>query len=65
MQGVAVALRLSDLLLFNPKAMHCVSSRTLLAYDVFCMLFYLKTAVVGGNDNSRPLKCTEQVVVDE
>jgi hypothetical protein len=53
-QGVAVALRPGDMLLFNPMYQHCLSSRTT-AYqhnDVFCLSLYLKTAVVGGNDNS-------------
>jgi hypothetical protein len=53
-QGVAVALRPGDMLLFNPMYQHCLSSLTS-SYqhnDVFCLLLYLKTAVVGGNDNS-------------
>jgi hypothetical protein len=56
-QGVAVALRPGDILLFNPVYEHCLSSRTS-AYetkDVFSLSMYLKTAIVGMNDNSVPL----------
>lgn len=53
-QGIAVALRPGDMLIFNPLYQHCLSSRTLdyEADDVFCISLYLKTAVVGQNDNS-------------
>jgi hypothetical protein len=53
-QGIAVALRPGDMLLFNPLYQHCLSSRTsgYETKDVFCLSLYLKTAVVGGNDNS-------------
>jgi hypothetical protein len=56
-QGVAVALQPGDILLFNPVYEHCLSSRTS-AYetkDVFSLSMYLKTAIVGMNDNSIPL----------
>ncbi len=55
-QGIAVALRPGDMLIFNPRYHHSLSSRTS-AYqckDVYCLSLYLKTAIVGGNDNSRP-----------
>ena len=53
-EGIAVALRPGDMLLFNPLYHHCLSSRTsnYKNKDVFCLSLYLKTAVVGGNDNS-------------
>ena len=56
-QGVAVALRPGDMLLFNPLYQHCISSRTTIyeSNDVFCLSMYLKTAIVGKNDNSLPL----------
>ena len=50
--GAAIGLRNGDLLLFNPTIPHCVSSRATMGEDVICTSFYLKTAVVGGNDNS-------------
>ena len=56
-QGIAVALRPGDMLIFNPLYHHCLSSCTLLyeTHDVFCLSLYLKTAVVGKNNNSLPL----------
>ena len=53
-QGIAVSLRPGDMLLFNPTYQHCLSSRTSFYdhIDVFCLSLYLKTAVVGGNDNT-------------
>jgi hypothetical protein len=56
-QGVAVALQPGDILLFNPVYEHCLSSCSD-AYetkDVFSLSMYLKTAIVGMNDNSVPL----------
>ena len=61
-QGIAVALRPGDILLFNPLYEHCLSSRTS-AYetrDVFSLSMYLKTAIVGMNDNSLPLTESEK-----
>ena len=49
--GTAIGLRNGDLLLFNPKIPHCVSSKATNEEDVVCTSFYLKTAIVGGNDN--------------
>jgi hypothetical protein len=56
-QGVAIALRPGDMLLFNPTYQHCLSSRTSFyeSKDVFCLSLYLKTAIVGKNDNTLPL----------
>ena len=51
--GSAVGLRNGDLLLFNPRVPHCVSSRSTMQEDVICTSFYLKTAIVDGNDNHR------------
>jgi ectoine hydroxylase-related dioxygenase (phytanoyl-CoA dioxygenase family) len=57
-QGITVALRPGDMLIFNPKYHHCLSSRTS-AYeneDVFSLSLYLKSAAVGKNNNTIPLK---------
>jgi hypothetical protein len=51
--GSAVALRNGDMLMFNPRIAHCISSRATKVEDVICTSLYLKTAVVGGNDNNR------------
>lgn len=55
-QGKAVALKNGDVLLFNPKEKHCISGRTNVGKSVVCASLYLKTAVVGGNDNSRTVR---------
>jgi len=63
--GVAVALRLGDVLVFNPKVFHCVSSRTETNADFFCLSMYLKTAVVGKNNNSLPLSALEEQLANK
>jgi hypothetical protein len=50
--GVCVALKPGDLLLFNPKVSHCISSICNPKDEVFCISMYSKTAVVSQNDNS-------------
>ena len=50
--GIAVALRPGDFLMFNPQEPHSISSRCKAEDDFFCASSYLKTAVVGLNDNS-------------
>lgn len=58
--GVAVPMRPGDFLLINALEYHCVSSRCSDDDDVLCLSCYLKTAVVGGNDNSRTLSEMER-----
>jgi beta-galactosidase beta subunit len=53
--GVAVALRPGDFLLFNPREPHSISSRCRREDDIYIISYYLKTAVVGLNDNSNPI----------
>ena len=50
--GCAVALRPGDILMFNPQEPHCISSRCNSDDQVYCISCYLKTRVVGLNDNS-------------
>ena len=50
--GVAVPLRPGDLLIFNPRILHCVSSRVDQSQHYFCVSFYLKTSHASGNDNT-------------
>ena len=57
--GVAVPLRPGDFLLFNPRIPHCVSSRCRQADEVFSVSMYLKTAVVGMNNNQLPVDCIQ------
>ena len=58
--GVAVSMRPGDFLLVNALEYHCLSSRCNTDVDIFCVSSYLKTAVVGGNDNKRTLDSKEQ-----
>jgi len=63
--GVAVPLRPGDLLVFNPTEPHAISSRCNSEDTVYCISMYLKTAIVGLNDNSIPLTSTEEIAKDE
>jgi hypothetical protein len=49
--GVSIPLRPGDYLFFNPRIPHCVSSRCKHTQDVLLVTMYLKTAVVGLNNN--------------
>jgi hypothetical protein len=51
---IAVSLRPGDMLIFNPLYQLCLSLQTSEYHglDVFCLSLYLKTAVIGRNDNS-------------
>ena len=62
--GHAVALRNMDILFFNPQVYHCVSKKVT-SEDVFCISFYLKTAVVGKNDNTTPLTGIEECILNQ
>jgi hypothetical protein len=63
--GVAVPLRPGDILVFNPTEPHAISSRCNREDKVYCLSMYLKTAVVGLNDNTIPLTSTEDIAKDE
>lgn len=53
--GFCVPIRNGDVLLFNPLELHCMSSRVNTQEDLVCAVLYIKTAVVGGNDNNQDL----------
>ena len=53
--GIAIPLRPGDILFFNPKEPHCVSSRCDNNEEICCMSLYLKSANIGKNDNSMSL----------
>jgi len=53
--GIAVPLRPGDFIIFNALIPHCVSSRCREADEVMCISMYLKSSVVGLNDNLLPL----------
>ena len=52
--GKAIAIRNGDVLLFNPTVYHCLSKKEslFLNLNVFVNSFYLKSKIVGLNDNS-------------
>ena len=52
--GVAVPLRPGDFLLFNALIPHCISSRCRHAEEILSIAMYLKTSVVGMNNNRLP-----------
>jgi hypothetical protein len=56
--GLSVGLRPGDQLIFNPLYYHCVSTKNFAVYKnhVHVTSFYLKTAIVGGNNNKRELE---------
>ena len=63
--GVATALRSGDMLLFNPKIPHCVSSRVDGSKDVHCTSFCLKAALASGKDNQQKLTCGQWLMAAE
>ena len=48
--GLAVALRNGDMLLFNPKLTHCVSSRRDHTKNAFCLSFYMDPMLAGAEE---------------
>ena len=62
--GVSVPLRPGDYLLFNPLIPHCISSRCKYDDDIMCVSMYLKTAIVGMNDNSLELTPSQLQLAD-
>jgi hypothetical protein len=53
-KNIAIPLRPGDYILFNPSEPHCVSMRDTFYQEknVFLLSFYLKSAIVGRNDNT-------------
>ena len=60
--GMAVALRPGDILIFNPLEPHAVSSRVKKGDEVLVLSMYLKTAIVGLNDNTIELTAVQDVM---
>jgi len=57
--GVTVPLKPGDFLLVNALEYHCLSSRCQSDVDIYCVFSYLKTVIVGGNDNNKQLSKKE------
>lgn len=54
-RGVTIPMRPGDFLIFDATLPHSISSRCHRDDDIMCMSFYLKSMVVGMNDNFKPL----------
>ncbi len=50
--GIAVQLHPGDTQMFNPQEPHCISLCWNKNDNIYCISSYLKTQVVGLNDNS-------------
>ena len=61
--GIAMGLRVGDVMIFNSREYHCSSSASV-ERQIFSFGGYVKTAHVGGNDNSIPLT-DHQVKINE
>ena len=58
--GTAVALQSGDVLIFNPREPHCISSRCNSADKLLVLSTYLKTAIVGLNNNDIKLSAEQE-----
>jgi hypothetical protein len=63
--GVAVPLRPGDYLLFNAKLHHCISSRCKFEDEILVTSTYLKTAIVGMNNNDLPLTQEQAMIIEQ
>ena len=63
--GIAVPLHPGDYLLFNPLIPHCILSRCKHDDEIMCILMYMKTAIVGLNDNLLPLTPPQNQLADK
>ena len=63
--GLAVGLRPGDILIFNPRAYHCASCPVDPDMEYYSMSMFLKTKVVGENDNNKPLTEEQKKILHE
>ena len=63
--GVAIPLRPGDYLLFNARIPHCISSRCKYEDEILCTSMYLKTAIVGMNNNDLPLTDEQAWIIEQ
>ena len=63
--GIAIPLRPGDVMFFNPKEPHCVSSRSRAEDKVYIMSLYLKSANIGLNNNAISLTPSEASLLTE
>ena len=63
--GLVVPLCLGDALIFNPREEHALLSRCDNETEVYTILFYLKTALVGLNDNELQFTPSLEMILNE
>jgi hypothetical protein len=63
--GVAVPLCPGDYLMFNALIPHCISSHCKLDDKIMCVSMYLKTSIVGMNNNDLMLTPTQSLLADK
>ena len=63
--GSVVPLRPGDFLLFNALIPHCVSSRCRQDDEIMVISMYLKTSVVGMNNNQLPVSINQSSLADQ
>ncbi len=63
--GVAAPLRPGDYLLFNACIPYCISSRCKVKEEILCTSTYLKTAVVGMNNNDLSLTDEQTRIIEK
>lgn len=62
--GIAIPLKLGDVLFFNPNEPHCITSRVNESDHIYCASLYLKSASLGLNNNSIPLTNNQKTVLE-
>jgi len=62
--GIAIPLRVGDVLFFNPNEPHCITSRVSKTDQIYIVSLYLKSAVIGLNNNSIPLTVEQKSVLE-
>ena len=62
--GIAIPLKVGDVLFFNPNEPHCITSRVSETDHIYCVSLYLKSATIGLNDNSIPLTDDQKSVLE-
>ena len=60
--GVAVPLRPGDVIIFNARKPHCLSSQVRPEQECYAIGMYLKTNMVGLNGNSTSLTSDQELI---
>jgi hypothetical protein len=63
--GIAIPLRPGDVLFFNPKEPHCISSRSCNDDNIYNLSLYMKSTNLGLNDNGKALLPAEEKLLSQ